>query len=66
MGMNFKTFSKSICSRLMPFNGTNENGVVIMDNCSVHHVAHVTLMIAEVGAIVQQNQICDFLYLFSV
>ena len=21
-----------------PFNGTNENSVVIMDNCSIHHV----------------------------
>jgi len=36
----------------MPFNGTNSNSVVIMDNCSIHHVAPVTRLINDVGAIV--------------
>lgn len=35
---------------LMPFNGTNRNCVVIMDNCSVHHVSGVESMITSVGA----------------
>ena len=36
----------------MPFNGTNPNSIVIMDNCSIHHVEEVTKLINEVGAIV--------------
>lgn len=36
----------------MPFNGTNPNSTVIMDNCSIHHVEEVTKLINEVGAIV--------------
>lgn len=30
----------------------NPNSVVILDNCSIHHVAQVTELIREVGAIV--------------
>ena len=37
---------------LLPFNGSNRNSVVIMDNCSVHHVAGVEALITEVGALV--------------
>ena len=37
---------------LMTFNGTNPSSVVIMDNCSVHHVSGVTDSIEEVGALV--------------
>ena len=36
---------------LQPFNGVNPNSVVIMDNCSVHHVANVKSLIGEVGAL---------------
>jgi transposase len=37
---------------LQPFNGVNPNySVVIMDNCSVHHVANVKSLISEVGAL---------------
>ena len=36
---------------LMPYNGVNPNSVVILDNCSIHHVAPVTQLINEVGAI---------------
>ena len=36
---------------LQPFNGMNPNSVVIMDNCSVHHVARVKSLISEVGAL---------------
>ena len=30
---------------LMPFDGHNPRSVVIMDNCSVHHIAEVTELI---------------------
>ena len=36
----------------MPFNGINENSVVILDNCAIHHVAYVTELITDVGALI--------------
>ena len=36
----------------MPFNGTNPNSVVIMDNCSIHHLHDVIRLIHSVGALV--------------
>ena len=35
----------------MPFNVINKNSVVIMDNCSIHHIHEVTSTIRETGAI---------------
>ena len=36
---------------LMPFNGVNPRSVVIMDNCSIHHVDAVTNLIeTQAGA----------------
>ena len=32
---------RSLLSKLMPFNGTNPNSVLLMDNCSIHHVREV-------------------------
>ena len=37
---------------LMPFNGVNPNSVVILDNCSIHHIEPVTQLINSVGAMV--------------
>lgn len=37
---------------LMPFNGTNPHSVVILDNCSVHHVPEVIKSIQDVGTMV--------------
>ncbi len=36
----------------MPFDGNNPNSVVILDNCSIHHVDGVVDMIHKVGALV--------------
>ena len=36
----------------MPFNGVNKHSVVVLDNCSVHHMEGVVAMIEEAGAIV--------------
>ena len=36
----------------MPYNGINPNSVVIMDNCSIHHVHDVTRLINSDGALV--------------
>ena len=37
---------------LMPFNGENPHSVVIMDNCSIHHIDETVPMIQDVEAIV--------------
>lgn len=34
----------------MPYNGTNPNSVVTLDNCSIHHVQDVVDLIHSVGA----------------
>ena len=39
--------------QLMPFNGVNTHSVVIMDNCSVHHLERVAQMITNTGAILK-------------
>lgn len=43
---------KYLLPHLMPFNGVNPHSVVIMDNCSVHHVPEVAQSIMDVGALV--------------
>ena len=34
---------------LLPFNGSNPRSIVIMDNCSIHHVQEVTELFASTG-----------------
>ena len=38
---------------LMPFNGTNTRSVVLMDNCSIHHLDRITQMIQCTGALLK-------------
>ncbi len=42
----------SLLPQLMPFNGQNPNSIVIMDNCSIHHVPEVIELIQSVGALI--------------
>ena len=42
----------SLLPHLMPFNGRNPHSVVVMDNCSIHHVDETVKMIPEVGALI--------------
>lgn len=55
--VNGDTFEKFVATcllpQLMPFNGYNTHSVVIMDNCSVHHVERITQMITSTGAILK-------------
>ena len=39
---------KFLLPQLMPFNGVNPHSIVILDNCSIHHVEEITSMIEGV------------------
>lgn len=43
---------KHLLPHLMPFNGVNPHSVVVLDNCSIHHVHGIASMIEQVGALV--------------
>lgn len=43
---------KVLLPNLQPFDGINPHSVVIMDNCSIHHIPEIVNMIEEVGAMV--------------
>ena len=43
---------KCLLPVLMPYNGVNPNSIVILDNCSIHHVEPVKRLINGVGAMV--------------
>ena len=50
-----------LLQHLMTFNGYNPNSVIIMDNCSVHHVHGVVKSLHQVGTLVHhipQTIIC--------
>ena len=50
---NFYIFvEKHLIPCLLSFDRINPHSVVIMDNCSIHHLSSVVKMIEEVGAIV--------------
>ena len=42
----------NLLPHLLPFNGSNPHSIVVMDNCSIHHVQGIAKMIQEVGAFV--------------
>ena len=42
----------TLIPQLMPFNGTNPNSVLIMDNCSIHHIAEVKDLLHQAGILV--------------
>ena len=44
---------KCLLPQLQPFNGVNEHSVVVMDNCSIHHISEIVKnMVEDVGALV--------------
>lgn len=42
---------EDLLSKLMPFDGINNNSIVIMDNCSVHHTSEVETALNDAGII---------------
>ena len=57
-GVNEERFiefvENSLRPSLMPFNGQNPNSIVVMDNCSIHHVDKVTELIRQTGALIHR------------
>ena len=47
----FDFVSSSLIPMMMPFNGHNSRSVLIMDNCSVHHVNEVKCLLQQAGII---------------
>lgn len=53
MVTHFTTFvHDNLLQHLMPYNGINPHSVVIMDNCSIHHIPEVVKAIQGVGTLV--------------
>ena len=51
-GNTFYNFVQTnLLPHLMPYNGINPHSVVIMDNCSIHHIPEVVKSIQDVGAL---------------
>ena len=48
----YSFIEECLLPQLLPVNGNNPHSVVIMDNCSIHHIGEIVQMIGEVGAIV--------------
>ena len=48
----YNYIQKYLLPHLMPFNGLNPHSVIIMDNCSIHHIPEVARSILDVGALV--------------
>ena len=42
----------TLLPQLMPFNGSNPNSIVILDNCSIHHLQDIVDLIYSVGALI--------------
>ena len=52
-GDTFYDFTQThLLPHLMPYNGINMHSVVVLENCSIHHVHEVRKAIEDVGAVV--------------
>ena len=47
----YKFVHTHLLPHLMPFNGTNPHSIVILDNCSIHHVPEVAKAVQDVGSL---------------
>jgi transposase len=52
-GDKFQDFTrKYLLPQLMPYNGINPHSIVVLDNCSIHHVQGIVTTIEQAGAMV--------------
>lgn len=47
----YRIVCKSLLTKLMPFDGINPNSVIILDNCSIHHIREVKQTLTDCGVI---------------
>ena len=47
----YEFMQTTMLPHLMPFDGINPHSVLVMDNCSIHHVEGIVEMVHEVGAL---------------
>ena len=48
----YEFVNNHLLQQLLPFNGTNDHSIVILDNCTIHHIVEVSRMINEIRALV--------------
>ena len=58
-GTFYDFVSTSLLHQLMPYNDTNQHSVVIMDNCSTHHVDEFEPVITVTGALTYVESLLD-------
>ena len=52
-GDTFYDFMHShLLPQLLPFDGRNPHSVVVLDNCSIHHISEVRQVLEKVGVLV--------------
>ena len=52
-GAMFRDFvDRHLLRHLMPFNGTNQHSIVMLDNCSIHYAEDIVLLMESTGALV--------------
>ena len=52
-GDTFYDFLHShLLPQLLPFDGKNPHSVVVMDNCSIHHISEVRQVLEDIGVLV--------------
>ena len=42
---------RTLIPNMLPFNGSNHNFVVVMDNCFIHHIEPVTSLVENAGIV---------------
>ena len=52
-GASFFDFVRgSLIPEMLPFDGSNPRSILVMDNCSIHHVQEVTDVLTDAGILV--------------
>ena len=42
----------SVLQHLMPYNGTNQHSVIILDNCSIHHIDELNAVFRDTSSLI--------------
>ena len=57
-GEDFKEFlEEKLSTVLFPYNGTNPNSIIVMDNAAIHHVDGVVDLLEKLGVLIYYLQL---------